>query len=103
MEWNVFYYNMNARKIETFNIFNHGSFNKYVKEAIKTYKTKEEFAKQLETELLYYFWCKAEYELLFSPWVGGDIEDGKKIDVYTQVMANFDILLDYIWENKDNV
>ena len=62
MEWNVFRYNMNSRKIETFNIFDHGGFNKYVKEAIKTYKTKEEFAKQLETELLYYFWFKAEYE-----------------------------------------
>ena len=28
LEWNVFRYDINARKIEIYNVFNHGSFYK---------------------------------------------------------------------------
>ena len=104
MKWNVFYYNMNAHKIETFNIFDHWKFREDLQSDLKKCKIKETFAERLKSELFYYFGYKSEWELLFSPWVSGDREkDTVKIDVYTQVMANFNVLLDYIWENKDNV
>lgn len=104
MEWNVFRYNMNLREIETYNIFNHGSFRKYVIEAIKKYNNKDDFFEQLKTELLYYFWSKAEWEVVIASWVGGDREkDAKKIDVYSQVMANFEIFADYVWSNKEDL
>ena len=104
MKWNVFYYNINAHKIETFNIFDHWRFREDLQSDLKKCKTKEVFSERLKSELSYYFWAKSEWELLFSPWVGRDREkDSVKIDVYTQVMSNFDILLDYVWENKDYV
>lgn len=102
LEWNVFYYDFNRRKIDTYNIFDHGGFVKYVKEAINKYKDKESFAEQLKTELLYYFWSKAEYEVLLSPWIG-DEKAAVKIDVYKQVMLNFDVFLDYVWEHKEKI
>ena len=100
MKWNVFYYNINKKKIETFNIFEHSSFNKYIQQA-KKLKTKEEFSEQLKSELLYYFWSKAEWEVIITPWVGGDREKcAVKIDVYEQVMSNWDVFVDYVWSEK---
>lgn len=103
MEWNVYIYNINKRKIEKFNVFEHYSFVKYVKKYLNDCKTKEEFAEHLESELRFYFWSKAEWEVLVSPWVGGDREkDTVKIDVYNQVMCNFDVFVNYVWNNKES-
>lgn len=91
LEWNVFYYDINRNKITTYNIFNHCGFNKYVEKAFKTSKTKEEFANTLRRELMYYFWSKAEWELVIEldednhifliPWCGCRNPEEVKIDV----------------------
>ena len=73
MEWNVYIYNSNKRGIETYNIFNHGSFVQYVEKWLKKCKTREEFTDHLKSELMYYFWSKAEYELVI------EIDEDKKI------------------------
>lgn len=99
LEWNVFYYDINKRKITTFNILKqHGSFNEYLKKAFKKCKTKEEFAEVLRRELMYYFWSKAEWELIIEvtednrifliPWCGCSNPEEVKIDVTDD--TNFD-------------
>jgi len=103
MKWNVYYYNVNKQKIETYNIFEHGSFVYYIEEAIKEYNDKESFAEQLKRELRYYFWSKAEWEIIISPWCGNKNPDEIKIDVYDQVMLNWNIFVDYVWENRENL
>lgn len=101
MEWNVYHYNSNKNKIELYNIFDHYSFNKYIKKAARECFIKEDFIEQLQSELRYYFWSKAEWEVLVSPWVGGDREkDTVKIDVYDQVMMNWDKFTEYVWNNR---
>lgn len=91
MEWNVLYHNFNKDKIEVYNIFGHGRFNEYFNKAFKKYKTKDEFAEQLRSELCYYFWSKCEWELVIeiaedgriylNPWVGSRDPESVKIDV----------------------
>ena len=91
MEWIVYNFNINAQKIEKYNVFNHWSFREDVKKAAKKFKTKEEFAEQLKRELRYYFWSKAEWELVIeitednriflNPWVGCREPDKVRIDV----------------------
>lgn len=95
MEWNVYYYNFNGKKIEKFNIFDHYRFREDVEKDLEKYKSKDEFAKALRSHLFYYFGSKCEWEVLISPWIG----DGKtvKVDVYSQVMLNFDVFVDYVW------
>lgn len=100
MEWNVYVYNINSKRIETFNVFEHGSFYNYIKRAVEKYKNKDDFKEELKSELMYYFWSKAEWEILISPWVGGDRKDTIKIDVYEQVMINWNIFSDYVWNNR---
>lgn len=103
MKWIVYYHDINSDKMSTYNIFEHGSFRKYVKEVVEEYKDKDEFAKQLKSELRYYFWSKAEWEIILSPWVGGKNTRELKIDVYDQVMNNWDIFVDYVWENREEL
>lgn len=100
MEWYVYYHDVNAQEIKTLNIFKHGSFQEDVENYLKQYKDKEEFAKKLKSSLQYYFWSRAEYEIIISPWCGGRDTKGLKIDVYNQVINNWDIFVDYVFNNK---
>lgn len=98
LTWNVIYYDVNSRKIRTFNIFLHGGLESDLKNHFRKYQTKEEFAEQLRKSLFYYFGARAEYEILISPWAGGSEEDTIKVDIYWQIMNNWDRFLDYVWE-----
>ena len=101
LKWNVFYYNINKHEIATFNIFDHYKFNEDVLKSLKKFKDTDEFAEQLRRDLMYYFWCKSEYEVIISPWCGRRSDDEDiKVDIYTQVMNNWDVFLDYIWNSK---
>ena len=101
MEWNAFFYNINKNEIITLNIFNHLRFCEDVENNLKKFKNKEEFAEILMRDLAYYFRYKSEYEIIIGPWVGGDLEkDSIRVDIYTQVMSNWEIFLDYVWSFK---
>lgn len=100
MHWKVFYYDINAQKISTYDIFDHRCFRVDIEKKLNFCETKEQFAERLKANLMYYFWSKAEWEVVISAWVGGDAS--KKIDVYTQVMNNFDVFLDYVWSFKED-
>lgn len=100
MEWNVYYHDVNADKIKTFNVFDHGGFLKDFKQAAKNCQTKISFASELKVSLQYYFWSKSEWEILLSPWVGSRKNESVKIDVYQQVMNNWKPFLEYCWERR---
>ena len=107
MKWNVYYYSITKRKIETWNVFNHGRFVTDIKNHLKvcgTEEYKKEFAIELRCSLYYYYGSKSEWEVIICPWVGGDKKkDAEKIDIYSQVMMNWDLFLDYIWNNKEEL
>ena len=129
LEWNVFYHDINKQKITTLNIFNHWKFAEDVQKSLKKLKDKDEFAEHLRRDLMYYFWSKYEYEVVitsFPPYITMDelsrlnderwshkdrygtdyvrqnvnLDTGIKIDIYEQVMNNWDIFLDYVWSAK---
>lgn len=102
LEWNVIRYNMNARKIEPFNIFDHYSFRKDVEKLLdKTNISREDFEEKLRKELMYYFWAKAEHEILIRAWCGGNGDEEVKIDIYEQVMWNWDRFVEYVWKKRN--
>lgn len=129
LEYYVYYYNFNSHSIKKFNIFNHGRFLEDVKKDLKKCETKKEFAEELHKDLIYYFWSKAEWEVIITPcisrisiselnrlneerektlkkynrepyslYVNPDISE--KIDIYEQVMLNWDLFVDYVWSHK---
>ena len=82
------------------NIFEHGSFREYVKKAARKVQSKEDFAMQLRREVMYYFWSKCEWEVLISPWVGGNDDEERKVDVAWQILNNWDVFVDYTRNNR---
>ena len=129
LEWNVFSHDFNKKEIETYNIFNHGRFLEDVKKNLKKCETKEEFAELLRRDLFCYFGSKYEWEIVITSWVPHiTVEEldrlnaerektlkeynrepyrlyvnpdvGEKIDVYSQVLMNFQHVVNYLWSHK---
>ena len=100
MEWNVFYHNINSQEITILNIFEHGGLTKDVEKYLKECTDKEAFAQELKSSLMYFFWSKSEYEIIISPGCGGRNTKDKKVDIYSQVMLNWDKFVDYVWSFK---
>ena len=129
LEWNVFIEDWNGKKIKTFNIFDHSKFYKDVKKYLKKCEDKEEFAEEIRKSLAWCYWSKCEWETVitsfparitkdelnrlntefkcdtekygrepYSMWISPTI--GKKVDVYSQVMLNENIFIDYLWSHK---
>ena len=101
LEWNVIYGDFNRRSIERYNVFNHGNFfNDCRKNKNKNDETTK-FGEQLRKDLKYYFWSKCEWEVIVSHWPPAKRFQDEKIDVYDQIIMNWDIFLDYVWEHRD--
>lgn len=100
--WNVYVSNFNARKIEVYNIFDHRSFyNDCVRVKKKFGKDREKFAEEIRTNLMYFYWSKCEWEVILDHWPHRDNAKQKKIDVYSQVMINWDHFIEYLWNNRN--
>lgn len=126
MIWNVYRENANTKKIEVYNIFDHASFKRDVQEAYTTCKTQKEFVEKLKRTLMYYFWSKCEWEVIITDWpthvsvaevermsaeiakyeadyghkpysTGVNLKVAEKIDVYNQVMLNWEAFVNYVW------
>ena len=80
--WKAYYHSMSGHEIRPFNIFEH---------------EKEAFAEELRRSLFYYYCSKCEWEVVIGPWCGDRGTKEIKVDVYMQVMNNWDIFVDYVW------
>lgn len=101
LSWYVYRQDANSGKIEPWDIFEHWRFRQDIIELLKQLDEntgRANFAKDVKSNLMYYFWSKAEYEIILKNWIGKDCEI--KIDVYDQVMLNFDKFIDYLYGYK---
>lgn len=98
--WNVFYYDINGKQIKTFNVFSHSRFREEIRIHFEKHTEKEAFGKELQSSLFRYFGHKCEWEVVIAPWYGGREAESLKIDVYQQVMNNWEVFLDYVWNSK---
>ena len=98
LEWKVYYHDFNRKEIVPYNVFEHGSFLEDCKKnARKNSKDFYLFCDRLQRDLMYWFWSKCEWEIVLKPWVG--IAREEKIDVYDQVMLNWDQFCKYTWNH----
>lgn len=129
LEWYVYRENWNRRKIEVFNIFERSRFYEDVKKALKNFDSKEDFAEEVKKSLMWCYWCKSEHEIIITTWVPHitvseldrlnserekalkeynrepyrlyvNPEIGEKVDIYSQVMLNWNVFVDYLWSHK---
>ena len=103
LEWNVFEYDFNSKRIEIFNIFDHYRF---LKDCFDAYNNSNgdfnEFQKSIKQNLMYYFWGKFEHEIVLSQFTSGDPVE-KKIDVFEQVMLNYDVFVSKLFEDIEYI
>lgn len=125
--WNVYDYHFSAPELRIFNVFNHHSFLEYVQKLLAKDMPKEEFTELLRREVFYYYWGKTEWECIITntePKISRNelcrvlsecyeqlpksqptprhfcinLYDAYKLDVYSQVMLNWDEFVDYVWQ-----
>lgn len=123
----VYVENINKRKIEKYNVLNDGIIEELLKRVDK-FSDKKQFVEALEQILMYHYWSRSEWEIILTDWpphmkieelsklnsevdkyqkdYGRDpysltvnLSIAEKIDVYDQVMMNWNIFIDYAWEN----
>lgn len=130
LTWYVFNYDHNAHEIIPVNVFHHSLyFMEGLIDAKKKYgKGFKQFSSRVRDILRYSYWFKCEYETVITSWppyidkkeflrlkeeYDKRINEGKefyrsdvrcdvgyKIDVYMQVMMNWDKFIEYVWNNK---
>ena len=98
MKWYVLNYSWNDKMVKPFNIFHSVRFCKALNKSLKEFVTMDKFKEELKSDLMYAFWSKREYEISVGDLCEGDIAKYQKIDVYSQVLPNLDILAEYIIE-----
>ena len=108
-------------KIEKYNIFDHGGFIEDLRK-LKDETDIDSFKEKLDHILKYYFWARAEYEIILTDWPTmitkdvlekglKDFEEREryrvcinlpvsvKVDIYDQSTLNYDLFINYIWAN----
>jgi hypothetical protein len=126
--WNVF--NERNGKIFPINLFeyNYRFVEDLLKIKAKYKDSYAEFANEVRQRLQYYYWSKSEYETVITSWppyieseelhrinsekekriqensnfyrTSVNLTVEYKIDIYTQVMLNWDRFIEYLWTNK---
>lgn len=97
--WNVIISSRNSGKFLQWNVFNNTIFSEQVTKALKKYKSIEEFAGRVKSWAMYCFWSKCEYEIILSHWPPNERFEELKIDVFDQLMLNFNTFVEYIWNS----
>lgn len=97
--WNAVAWGCNSKRFRKLNIFEHRSFRKEFDKEIKKIYTREQLEDMLKSLLMYYFWSKCEWEIILKSWPPmKDDTDEIKVDIYEQVMLNWDRFVDYVWQ-----
>lgn len=123
----VYVENINQHKIEKYNVLNDGIITKIV-ERTKMIVNKEAFAEEVELILRFYYWSRCEWEIILTEWparvtydeilrLNNEADSFKrehnhepytlstklriyeKVDVFKQVKLNWELFIDYLWNN----
>lgn len=102
MEWYVYTYDINSRKMRKYNILANREAD--IKNIKQKSNSKDEFSELLRKEMMYHYWSRSEWEIIISAWCGGDGSEEAKIDVFDQLQMNWGAFVDYCWnEETENV
>lgn len=88
-----------------YNIFGHGGFLDDCRKAAAQFQDdRDAFLKEIHSSLMYYCWCKCEWEVIISGWPpSGDGKESRKTDAYTQVNMNWEHFADYVWNHREEL
>lgn len=94
LKWYVLHQNFNKEEIEFYNVLQ--GWEERIRKARKKVKTKTEFKEWLKKEFMYYYWSRSEYEIVVGGLFSEYPKEFKKVDIWSQIEPNLDIITDYI-------
>lgn len=98
MKWNVMLFRNGEMK--PFNVFQNYLFadavTNIINDPVNENKTREELSEEIRRKAQWQFWSRCEYEYIATEWPPAKDDKGYKLDVYEQLMANWDRFMDYI-------
>lgn len=100
LHWNVLNHDFNRNEIVEYDIFSHAGFLEAVNSANRKFKNDEDFLDEIDNALRYYFWAKAEHEILVKGLFDNDSKSQVKIDTYAQIKLNWDAFAQYLLANR---
>ena len=101
MEWYVYRHDSNKGKIIKYNVVNTGVIDHLIKMLNQIKEEKghwnyDDFTAAAMQIYRYYYWGKCEHEIIIKEWVGREAEE--KVDVFDQLMLNWDIFVDHLYD-----
>ena len=101
MEWYVYRHDTNKGKIIKYNVVNTGVIDHFIKMLNQIKEEKghwnyDDFTAAAMQIYRYYYWGKCEHEIIIKEWVGREAEE--KVDVFDQLMLNWDIFVDHLYD-----
>jgi len=125
--WNVFIEDPNKKQIVTYNVLNKTIVEEIINRTLGV-NDKDQFAEEVKHIIMYYYWSRSEWEVVIVDWPPHITNEelnklnleqekyyqqygkyaysntfsptvGKKVDVYDQVNLNWNIFIDYLWNN----
>lgn len=112
LKWNVYIGDFNSGTIESYNVFCHAAFLEECKKIVKKHQKalkgngifdRQTFSNEIRRSMMYYFWGKCEWEIIIDHWPQSDRRKSEKVDVFDQVGLNWDVFIDYIWSNREEL
>ena len=97
-EWYVYVEDTNNKSIKKFNVFHSLNFMTGCRKTFKKYKDLADIEKEIKSWAMYSFCSKCEYEVVVTGWIRDEIK--RKIDVYDQLMLNWDSFFEYLIKHK---
>lgn len=95
LEYYVLNGDFNENTIKPYNVL-----GDWIIDFVSTNKNKfnshEELRDLLKHEFMYYYWCKSEYEIMVGGLFDKYPDDFKKIDIWSQIEPNLDLITSYI-------
>ena len=127
LEYWVWREDSNRRQILPYNVLSKGLLDElfeYKKQCVD----KDDFKELVDQKLRYYYWSRAEHEIVMVDWpshitvqehykLDKELKEhtkeygaepyrlnyspdvGRKVDIYEQITLNYNIFIDYLWEN----
>ena len=129
MKWNVILQDDRTGDLKPYNVFEYTDFRASIERLIEKNYPREMFLKELDQECHYHFWAKVEWEIVFTTWppyidaeeieriiadhhinhksdqalpeyIEVNVREKHKVDVYSQLRANWERFTDYVWKES---
>lgn len=95
LKWYAFMHDFNDDKLIYTNVL--CVIDEKIQKQLKKMTTYEEVKNKIKTELIFRFWCRAEYEVLVTDLHYKPERDNEfKIDVWYQLEPNLDRITEYV-------